>query len=129
MRESEGRSFYRDTPFDKPVETQSGSLQGTQHRASDYALDLVSERQMLTEVLLEFATLLLSQLCERRVGDVIFLCRMRQAWSSRGSLSGDDEMQLTSAKEAQLANAFEVERWLQASQQPTRVRGARNGGS
>lgn len=87
----EGSSFYRDTSFDKPIETQSGSLQGTKHRAGDYALNLVGERKMLTEVLLELATLLLSQLCERRVGDVIFLCRTRQVWCSRGRLGGEGD--------------------------------------
>lgn len=85
----EGGSFYRNTSFDKPIETQCGSLQGTKHRAGDYALNLVGERQVLTEVLLELATLLLSQLCERWVGDVMFLCRTRQAWCSRGRLDGE----------------------------------------
>ena len=82
----EGSSFYRYTPFDKPVKTQSGCLQGSKHWASNDALNLVGEWQMLMEVLLELAALLLSQLCEGRVGDVIFLCRTRQAWCSRGSL-------------------------------------------
>jgi hypothetical protein len=49
----ESISFYRNTPFNKPVETQSGGLQGATHRTSDYALDLVGERQMLTKMLLE----------------------------------------------------------------------------
>lgn len=45
------------------------------HGASDYALDLVGERQMLAKVLLERAALLPTQVREFRVGDVIFLCR------------------------------------------------------
>jgi len=45
------------------------------HGASDYALDLVGERQMLAKVLLERAALLPTQVRELRVGDVIFLCR------------------------------------------------------
>ena len=69
----ESISFYRDTSFDKPVKTQSGGLQCAAHGTSDYALDLVGERQMLTKMLLERAALLLAQLCEFRVGDVILL--------------------------------------------------------
>ena len=45
------------------------------HGASDYALDLVGERQMLAKVLLERAALLPTQVRKLRVGDVIFLCR------------------------------------------------------
>jgi hypothetical protein len=58
----ESISFYGDTSFDKPVKTQSSGLQGAAHRTSDYALDLVGERQMLTKMLLECAALLLAQL-------------------------------------------------------------------
>lgn len=100
----EGSGFYRDTPFNKPVQTQSGSLQGTKHRTSDYALDLVSERQMLTEVLLELAALLLSQLCERRIGDIIFLCRTRQVWYSRRSLGGEGSLMIDVVQSLAVSN-------------------------
>jgi hypothetical protein len=56
----ESISFYRDTSFDEPVETQSGGLQSAAHGTSDYTLDLVGERQMLTKMLLERAALLLA---------------------------------------------------------------------
>jgi hypothetical protein len=57
----ESISFYGDTFFDEPVETQCGGLQGATHRTRDYAFDLLGERQMLTKMLLERAALLLAQ--------------------------------------------------------------------
>ena len=69
----ESISFYRNTSFDQPFKTQSGGLEGAAHGTSDYALDLVGERQMLTKMLLERAALLLAQLCEFWVGDAIIL--------------------------------------------------------